>query len=99
MCRRDPRRRAFAVTLDQPSYGTAPVGILRSCLLCSPNEGWRRGELNPRPEAVNFGVYVRSRVFCSRRRGSHGQDTRRPARVFSSTAPERSPSLIPICVA
>lgn len=24
---------------------------------------WRRGELNPRPEAVNFGVYVRSRVF------------------------------------
>jgi hypothetical protein len=28
---------------------------------------WRRGELNPRPEAVNLGVYVRSRVFCSRR--------------------------------
>ena len=41
---------------------------------------WRRGESNPRPEAVGLGVYVRSFVFCSRRRNSHEQDSRRPAR-------------------
>lgn len=60
---------------------------------------WRRGESNPRPEAVHRGLYVRSRVFCSRERNSHGQDLRSPARGFSSVAPEPSPPLIPICVA
>ena len=60
---------------------------------------WRRGESNPRPEAVGLGVYVRRLVLCSREPGSHGQDTGSPAREFSSAAPERSPPLIPICVA
>ncbi len=35
---------------------------------------WRRGESNPRPEAVGGRVYMRSLVFCSRCQVSHGQD-------------------------
>jgi len=42
---------------------------------------WRRGELNPRPDVIHCGFYVRSLVFLSRRRVSHRQDARRPARA------------------
>jgi len=61
------------------------------------DEEWRRGESNPRPEAVNPSVYVRSFVICSRWQRSHEQDRGQPARWFSSGAPEHSPPLIPIC--
>ena len=57
---------------------------------------WRRGELNPRPEAIHVSVYVRSQVICSRRLGSHRQDPQRPARWFSSPTYERRSGLIPI---